>query len=292
MDPEEDIIDQDMDMGAETQPPEAELMGEEPLPPEMGDGAVSETAPANPFADRLKSRFPDREFENDDQMQEALVEYLDELEQNDKMTREANEKLVQVLQDVPELTAMIRDIAQGASFTEALSRHVDLDELTPVEGDPDYEAWGQNMEQRKKTRAEKQSRQKALDENIKMSLSEIEAFADENGMEEADVKSFIGTVNDFVGEIVDGKITKKTLAKLKKAIDYDMDVDAAVKQGEVAGKNAKIEKTKMAEKKKATGDGLPNLTTQGAKDIAPKQEVKTDDWAETIEREKSRQKLV
>jgi hypothetical protein len=259
--------------------------------PVMEEGAEQQAAQSasNPFAGRLKKRYPDKEFADDEEVNGALGEYMDELENYQSSTEEANKKLMEVLQEAPELVSIIKDVSQGATFTEALSRHVDVDELKPMEGDPDYDAWNANIETRKKSRAERESRSKMYQENLEMSTAEIKAFKEESGMSEEDTGKFLTALNDLIGEVVDGKLTRKTLARMKKAVDYDMDVQTAAKQGEVAGKNAQIDTMKEKKAKKMEGDGLPNLTGQGS-EVAETPKREKSPWDDAIDMETSRRK--
>lgn len=244
---------------------------------------------SNPFAGRLKKRYPDKEFANDDEVYGALGEYMDELENYQSSTEEANKKLMEVLQEAPELVNIIKDVSKGASFTEALSRHVDIDEIKPMEGDPDYDSWNANLESRKKSRAERESKAKMLQENLDMSIAEINKFKEESGMSDEDAGKFLSALNDLVGDVVDGKLTRGTLARMKKAIDYDMDVQTAAKQGEVAGKNAQIDTMKEKKAKKMEGDGLPNLTGQGSQSPEAPKPAKSA-WDDAIDMETNRRK--
>ncbi len=265
-----------------------EVITEELAPDEMGaveQETPVEQPPGNPFADRLKKRYPDKEFQGDDEINASLIEYLDELEGFQSSTQEADEKLREVLENAPELTAIIRDISKGASFTEALSRHIDVDELTPMEGDPDFDAWNNNLAERKKSRAEKEQRQKMYQENLDMTVGEIKQFAQDNDMSEEQTQSFLSAIGELVNDIVDGRLNKPNLMRLKKAIDYDTDVQSAAKTAEISAKNEKIEAKKADDKKKVAGDGLPNIVGQGGKDVTPKPK---DDWEDAIDMEKNR----
>jgi len=270
----------------EMQPP---MMGEQMPLEEMAPQAMeAPAAPANPFADRLKKSYPDREFASDDDINSALTEHLDGLEGYQSSTKELHAKLAEVLDAEPAIAAIIRDIAKGATFAEALSRNVDLDEITPMEGDPDYEMWGQNMESRKSAKAEKEAGMQAMQENLDMSAAEIRAFAEENGMANEDATKFLESVDQLVGDIVSGKLTKQTLSRLKKALDYDMDVQSAAQAGEVKGRNTKIDAVKASDKP-IKGDGMPAITSTGT----PKPKPKADSWSQAIDAENTkRNKLV
>ena len=252
--------------------------------------AAAPAMPSSPFYDRVKKAYPDREFASDDEVNSALTERLDGLEKYEESTKSLHSKLDMVLRSEPVVGSLIKDISKGATFMEALSRNVDLDELKPVEGDPDYEAWGKNLESRKQSMAEREAKAKTMQENFDMSLNEIKAFAEENGMAETDAQKFLSSVDELISEVVDGKLTKSTLSRLKKALDYDMDVQSAMQAGEVKGRNQKIETMRASEPER--GDGLPAITSSSTLEDKPKPVVKTDDWSKAVESANKRKKLV
>ncbi len=253
---------------------------------------TSDAPPANRFAERLSKRYPDKEFKSDDEINDALAEYLDELEGESTSNKEANEKLLDVFEMHPEVVGIIKDLAKGAGFTEALSRHVDVEELSPIEGDPDYDAWNTNIEERRKKREEQQGKAKMLEENVSKSIEEIDAFSQENNMTPEETQGFLQAINGLIEEVVDGKLTKDTLAKMRQAINYTKDVETAAKQGETAGKNAKIEKVKKTEKEKTKGDGLPAVTGSGSKTQPEPPAQKSDPFYEAAEMEKQRRTIL
>lgn len=102
------------------------------------------------FADRLIKTFPDRKFEKDDDYDTALNEHLDELEGYKERGTTANKKLIALFESEPQVGNLVRDMVNGATFREALARHISPDELTAVEGDPDYEGWTKNKTEREK----------------------------------------------------------------------------------------------------------------------------------------------
>jgi hypothetical protein len=254
-----------------------------PAPMEGDMGQAAAAPMTNPFADKAKTAFPDREFASDDEINQAILEKYDELEGYHGKTSELLEKLSDILDAEPAIAAVLKDMIKGATFAEAISRNVDLDEITPIEGEPDYDLWANNLQERQKSKAEKEQQQKTMQENLDFSRAEIAAFAEENGMSNEDASKFLGTVDELVGEVVSGKLTKKTLAKLKKAIDYDMDITQAAEMGEIKGRNAKIEAVR-ADASKPKGDGLPTLAG-GQSESTP---VEKDYFSEAIDADKKR----
>jgi hypothetical protein len=79
-----------------------------------------------------------------------------------------------------------------------------------------------------------------------------------------------------------GKVSKDTLALLKRAVDYDKDVEGAREQGRVDGRNEKIE----VEKKRMKGSGLPNTSVGGnaSEEVEEKKNNDTADWLSKFNR--------
>jgi len=255
------------------------------IPDATEDMAMETEAPApRPLMDRMKQLYPDREL-TDDELETAVIEHMDNMQKY----KDSNDRLTQAFQENPELLAVVRDVLKGASIAVAIARNVDIDELKPMEGDPDYEEWGKAAETRKSTAAERAKMAQELSANLDMSAKEVEAFASENGFDEEKTNKLLADIDVFVGDVVRGKLTKNTLAKFMKAIDYETDIAEAEKVGEVKGKNAAYTK-KKADKEQDTGDGLPELIGSGAAMKPEKKAMPKDPFMEAMEQETSKRK--
>lgn len=216
---------------------------------------------------------------------------IEELRKYKEANMKANERLLELFDEYPEIPAIIRDLDKGADFRVALARHIDLDELKPVDGEPNMDEWKKAREERQNKRKEKETFSQRMEENINFSRAEIEAFKKENNLDEQQAQGFFDTVNQLLDQIFDGKVDRKFLSMLHKAQNADKLAAEARKQGEIKGKNEKIEAVK-AENTKKSGDGLPSLG-KGANTGAPAEpkKVKSDPFAEAIDRERSRQRF-
>lgn len=218
--------------------------------------AVSEEKkPVHKFAERLTKVFPDRKFEKDEDYDTALEEHLTNLEGYRERGQKANQKLISLFESDPSIGEVVRDMINGASFREALARHIGPDDLTPTEGDPDYEGWKKNITEREEKAKKRRDFEKQYSDNLDLSYKEIETWAKENNLDENGVTDLLGKIDALLDEINNGKITKDALNRLKKAFDYDKDVQKAEEEGRIKGRNEKIVAKKESPEK--TGDGLP-----------------------------------
>lgn len=249
-----------------------------------GENGTKENPPYDPTKhrhyERLHKSYPEAQFKSDDEVDEHLTRHLDTLEDYQQKNKDANKNLVEIFNSDPTLVGVLRDMTEGASFAEALARNVDLESLKVPEGDPDYPKWKENLEQRKKKQQEHDEFRAKYSENLDMSQKEVDEFAKENNLSEDDARAFLTTVDELLGEIFEGKITKKFLTMMRKAINYQGDIETAATAAKIAGKNEGIEQKVAKEKTKKEGDGLPGVT---ASNKAIEGEKKPTNWvAETF----------
>ena len=78
----------------------------------------------------------------------------------------------------------------------------------------------------------------------------------ERGLSDEQIDNAMDLVMKITNEAIMGKFTPETIDMALKAINHDAEVEAARAEGEVAGKNAKIDETL---RKPKAGDGLPAM---------------------------------
>lgn len=179
-----------------------------------------------------------------------------DLEKYKATMEEANQKIMDVLDAEPVLAKIIQDISMGASFREAIARHIDPEDLTAQSDDPDFEGWEKNRAARADEMGKRKEFNDKLSANREMTISEIKAFAEETGKSPEQMIEFMGNVDELFSNVYAGLIDRKTLTLLEKAITADEAVAEAKEDGIVEGRNAKIKETMVPAK---VGDGLPKI---------------------------------
>lgn len=212
--------------------------------------------PVSPIRSRLASKGIKFESEDDDETFSKADEYMTGLEDYRSKNEEANQVIMDVLDAEPVLAKIIQDISIGATFREAIARHIDVEDLQAMEGDPDFESWNKNKQARQEEKAAREKWGKDIDANREFSKAEIMEFAKENGMTPEQIISFAQGLDDMLTNLYQGKLDRGTLSRLKKAYDYDQAVADAKEEGEVSGRNQKIVSQVSTAK---SGDGLPKL---------------------------------
>lgn len=197
----------------------------------------------------------------------------------DRMT-EANKRLIAIFDSNPEIPKLLSLLDKGATLAQALPHVIDMSDMTPAEGDPDFDSWTEAQKEREKKKTEREKYLGELDNNLQMSQQEIDAFTKENNLSEEESKTLLTTLDDMMEQVYNGKISKQLLSMLRKASTFDSEVETAKKQGEIKARNEKIEAIKSKDNK---GDGLPNIGVPGAETPKPAPEQIEDTFSSSID---------
>jgi len=253
------------------------ITAEEPVTPE-------EAPPAkHKYADRLASAYPDKKFDTDEDHDKGMDEYLKDLEGYKEKGKAASKKLVSLFESEPQVGEIVRDMLNGATFREALARHISPEDLVAIEGDPDYEGWTKNKTAREEGAAKQNKFKEEYSANISLSEQAVTAFVESKGMSEEDADAFFQKFDDMIADIHNGKITPEHLEAISKALNYDTDILSATDQGRIAGRNENIVAGKEAVSTK--GDGLPAPSRSSDTEDAP---VKPNYMDEMVRKTKNR----
>ena len=222
---------------------------------EKPEKPTEETVKKHRYADKLAKEFPDRKFEKPEDYDSALDEHLTNLEGFKEKGVGLNKKLIALFDAEPHVGDIVRDMVNGATFRQALARHISPDELTPDDGDPDHEGWSKNKTAREEAAAKRKERETQREADFGASAEAMKAFAEENKMDEESAEAFYNKIDEMIGAINSGKITKEALLAMKRAFNYENDIAKAREEGLVAGKNENITARKETPEKQ--GDGIP-----------------------------------
>ena len=226
---------------------------------------VAETPKMPAWKERLKGRYSDREFNTDDDWDNAAEEAFAEDEESIKIFTDNNKIIDEVIASDKDLAAVISDIvANHIPFRAAVAKRFSPDELVAKEGDEDYEYYQKSYEERVATGKEIQRIAQERLKNEDEAYDNIDAFCEKKGYSDDDKKEFIKFINEFYNSLSMRKITPEVLPTLDNARHYEDDMASAEENGFVAGKNEKIASARAAEKSKTAGDGVPTPNGAGA----------------------------
>lgn len=241
---------------------------------------VTEEVKVRPLRKAAKEKYPDFAPENDSDWDEKEDEVFNSLYDANKSYKDAESKLDEIISTDPELADVLNDmVVDKVPFRVAIAKHYAQEDLIPVEGEEDFDAYQSAFEERVNRKKARDERDAQIAANEEESLKAIDQFAEEKGMDDDGKKGFVGFINDIFAEMLYKKLTPQTLNAFYNAMNHDTDVADAAEAAEIKGRNAKIEADIAEEEAAAEGDGIPDLGTKGGAvdDTAPSQATMLDD---------------
>lgn len=229
------------------------------------------------FGERLKSRYPDREFADDEAMfgqaEEDYAAFEDELGRYKK----DEEELTSLLAKDPRVAQFISDIAQGKDPWIAVLERMGIDGVTEMMNDPEKrEAYAAAN----KAYVERIAKGHELDEqyhaNFGESMKMLSKMQQERGLSDETIDAAMDLIMNMTNEAILGKFTPETVEMALKAVNHDAEVENARSEGEVAGRNARIDEKLRRSK---GGDGMPVMGGTGSTSSAPRK-LNIFDYAE------------
>lgn len=206
--------------------------------------------------DRLKNRHPDAEYADDEAIYGQLMDDLDEADQELTTRREADKSLSDMFMRDARSAKFLMDWREGGDPVIALIRQFGTDIKDAVD-DPDRL---EEIAQANKEYVDRVAQEKELEEtyqgNLAQSLEMLEAYQAETGASDDDIDKAMELLVTIVSDGIMGKFSRESVEMAMKAIRHDGDVEAASQEGEIRGRNAKIE-AKL--RKPTRGDGTAVL---------------------------------
>lgn len=256
----------------------AEVPAEEtPQPAEETKEEAKEEAVAKTANDRLRERYPDSDPKTEEDWEGLRNRYMDDFEASEKDRADFEKEVNDLISSDKDLALILNDMmVNKLPFRAALARTVDLEGLTPQEGEDDYEAWDKAYKERVSQNKALVERQKEIDSNEEKSFENIDKFCTDRGYDDKTKDGIVDFINEVFDAIVMKKISPELLEKLDKARTYDSAVRDAELKGEVKGRNANIEAQRVDEMEKEEGDGIPAPRAATTAPLQPREEPRKD----------------
>jgi len=207
--------------------------------------------------DRLKSKYPDHQYADDDELFGQIYDEYSAIDEELGKFRDRESKLSELFSRDPRSAQFITDMAKGKDPWIAVIHRMGIDGITDLMNNPDKQ---EEYAEANKKYVERLAKEKGLEEEYNANLAEsmkmLEKMQEERGLSDETIDAAMELVMQIAHEAIMGKFTPETMDMAMKALNHDSEVAAARREGEVAGKNAKIDETL---RKPKTGDGLPAM---------------------------------
>lgn len=209
------------------------------------------------FMERMKGKYPDREFADDEEIFGQISDDYDGYDKELSGYKEREKTFSDMFTSNPKSAALFMRWKNGGDPEVELIRHHGKDGIEAAINDPEKL---DDIAAANKEYLERVAKEKELEElyqkNIRESLATLKRLSEENGISDDKIDDAWELLKKIVHDGVIGIFTEETVNLALKALSHDEDVANAGHEGEVRGKNTKINETL---RKKEQGDGLAPL---------------------------------
>lgn len=225
---------------------------------------------------RLREKYPDKKFEDDEEIYGQIGEDYDTYEKELGGYREREKALSDMFASDPRSAEFLVEMSKGGNPVLSLLKNFGPD-IKDTLDDPEKmqelaDAWAEEQQHIAKS--------KQLDdeyaENLPKSLEALQKFQEERGLTDEQTDEIIFHLINIVRDGVMGKFSPEMFDLMTKAINHDEDVADAQEEGEVAGRNQRV--TEKLRKSK-NGDGLAPLNGKNNLQNGRKQDMDIFDIA-------------
>lgn len=210
------------------------------------------------LGERLKKKYPDREYLDDEALFGQINDDYDEYDNALSGYRDRESKLTEMFMRDPRSAQFITDMAEGKDPWTSLISRIGIDGVKEMLEDP---AKMEEYAASNKEYIERISKQKGLEEewekNMTATLAMLEQKRQELGLSDEEIDAAADWIRDVTNDAVIGIIRPETIEMALKGINHDSDVATASAEGEIRGKNTKAE-AKL--RKPTRGDGTAALS--------------------------------
>lgn len=220
--------------------------------------------------ERLKSRYPEREFNDDEEIFGQISDDYDELDSQLSDYKQREGELTNLFTSDPRSALFLDNWRNGEHPMTAFIREFGKDGLEELLNNDE------KMEEFAKANEEyltRVAKNKELEETFDQNLSELDKTLDQwqadNGLSDDQVDEVLTLLTSIANDAITGKFSRESLDMALKAVNHDADVTDAGIDGEVRGRNAKIDE-KL--RKRSAGDGTASLDGKNSQagNAAPK----------------------
>lgn len=208
------------------------------------------------LTERMQTRYPDIDFNDDEQLFGRISDDYDQHDQEIAGYKEREGKFSDMFTSDPRSARLMMSWKDGDDPAVALVRLYGTD-IAEAINDPEKqdEIAEANKEYMERVTQEKEY-EKQYSLNLAQSLGTLEKMQEEMGLDDDQIDSAMEWIITIAKDAMLGKFTPEIVRMAINAQNYENDLERATQEGEVRGRNAKIEERL---RKSYKGDGTANL---------------------------------
>lgn len=215
------------------------------------------------FSERLKGKYPDRQFDDDEAM---FGQINDDYDQYDRDLADRDKQLSDYQQREQAFSDMFTSDPRSAHLMMKWKDGADLattlmelygDEIFEARNDPDrLEAIAEANKKFMERTAKEKEYEEQHSTNLQQSLDDLGRYQKERGLSDDQIDQAMSWIIGIAKDAMLGKFAPETIEMAINAQNFDSAVEQAATEGEVRGKNARVEE-KL--RKPQRGDGTVSL---------------------------------
>lgn len=208
------------------------------------------------YMERMKGKYPDREFSDDEALFGQINDDYDGYDKEIAGYKEREKAFSDLFTKDPRSAAFLTQWRKGGDPAVELVRMFGDDFVEELK-DP---AKQEELAAASKDYADRIAKEKEFDEqyqkNIEQTLKTLEDMQAKEGFSDEDIDNAMSFLVGIMKDGIVGKFTPESIKMAMQAINHDEDVAEASQEGEVKGRNARIEERL---RKKSKSDGTADL---------------------------------
>lgn len=206
--------------------------------------------------ERMVSRHPDKDYSDDEALYGQIIEDVAQSDDEIAKYKEREQTFADMFTADPRSAQFMVNWRNGEDPTVGLIRQFGM-EIKDAIDDPEMQ---EAIAQANKEYVERVAKEKEYEEmykkNLEQTLLDLDAIQQEMGLSDEQAEGALMFLHTISSDGVLGKFSPESIKMALKAMNHDADVAQAAHEGEVKGRNTKIEE-KLRTKKK--GDGTAPL---------------------------------
>lgn len=200
----------------------------------------------------LSEKYPDKDFSDEEVLFSQINEDYDGINQELEAYKGREKALGDLFASNPRSASFFMEWRKGGDpIVEMIRRYGD--DFKEALEDPDKQA---EIAQAHKEFAERVAQEQEFEaqyqSNMQETLSMLNEVQTENNLTDDDIDNVMEFLFGIVRDGIVGKFSKESVLMALKAINHDVDVEQADREGEVRGRNAKIEE-KLRKQRRSDG---------------------------------------
>ena len=237
-----------------------------PAPPQAPQ-APSAPTKREAFMSKVKERYPDNDYEDEEARYGAYSQYVDDISSERDKYKASNDKFAEAYSRDPRFAAIAQEAVKDDG--NVASKMVEVYGRDVMEAFNDPEQIAALTEANNKYLADVAEMNEIAKEQEKNKAESDKVIADflaANDMAPEEGEKFLEGYYQMIEDGLMGIVRKEYLESYMKSLNYDSDLIDAARAGEVKGMNERAEK----QIKTQIGDGIADIASQGKDDTMPK----------------------